>query len=78
MYLSHLNIKNHPIIKNLELDLMNHKTNKPYAVVAFVGENGCGKTTILNEIFNYEKSSYIVDKEIPYTIVEKPFDALYL
>ena len=78
MYLSHLNIKNHPLIKNLELDLMNHKTNKPYAVVAFVGENGCGKTTILNEIFNYEKSNYIVDKEVPYTIVEKPFDALYL
>lgn len=78
MYLSHLNIKNHPLIKNLELDLINHKANKPYAVVAFVGENGCGKTTILNEIFNYEKSNYIVDKEVPYTIVEKPFDALYL
>ncbi|MCI6215618.1 MAG: AAA family ATPase [Mollicutes bacterium] len=57
---------------------MNHKTNKPYAVVAFVGENGCGKTTILNEIFNYEKSNYIVDKEVPYSFVEKPFDALYL
>ena len=45
MYLSHLKIKNHPILKNLELDLTNPKTNEPYAVVAFVGENGC----IINE-----------------------------
>lgn len=78
MYLSHLKIKNHPILKNLELDLTNPKTNEPYAVVAFVGENGCGKTTILNEIFNYEKSEFIYDKQTPYTIVPKPFDALYL
>lgn len=78
MYLSHLNIKNHPILKNLKLNLTNPNTNKPYAVVAFVGENGCGKTTILNEIFNYEKSDFIIDKQTPHTIVPKPFDALYL
>lgn len=75
MYLSHLNIKNHPILKDLKLNLTNPNTNQPYAVVAFVGENGCGKTTILNEIFNYEKSVFIFDKQTPYT---KPFDALYL
>ncbi len=78
MYLSHLNIKNHPILKDLKLNLTNPNTNQPYAVVAFVGENGCGKTTILNEIFNYEKSEFIVDKQTPYTLVPKPFDALYL
>ena len=78
MYLSHLHIKNHPILKDLTLDLINPKTNEPYAVVAFVGENGCGKTTILNEIFNYEKSEFIFDKQTPYTLVPKPFDALYL
>jgi len=78
MYLSRLRIKKHPILKNIELDLVNPKTNKPYAIVAFVGENGCGKTTILNEIFNYEKSDFISDKQSPYTIVPKPFDALYL
>lgn len=78
MYLSHLNIKNHPILKDLKLNLTNPNTNQPYAVVAFVGENGCGKTTILNEIFNYEKSEFIFDKQTPYTIVPKPFDALYL
>ena len=78
MYLSHLKIKNHPILGDLELNLTNPKTNKPYAVIALVGENGCGKTTILNEIFNYEKSEFIFDKQTPYTIVPKPFDALYL
>ena len=78
MYLCHLNIKNHPILKDLKLNLTNPNTSQPYAVVAFVGENGCGKTTILNEIFNYEKSDFIFDKQTPYTIVPKPFDALYL
>lgn len=78
MYLTHLKIKNHPILKDLELNLTNPNTNQPYAVVAFVGENGCGKTTILNEIFNYEKSEFIFDKQTPYAIVQKPFDALYL
>lgn len=78
MYLTHLKIKNHPILKDLELNLTNPNTNQPYAVVAFVGENGCGKTTLLNEIFNYEKSEFIFDKQTPYTTVPKPFDALYL
>ena len=78
MYLSRLSIRNHPVLKNLELDLINHKTGKPYSIIAFVGENGCGKTTILNEIFNYEESEFIVDKESFDTIVPKSFDALYL
>ena len=74
MYLTHLNIKNHPILKNLELDFVNPKTSKPYEIVAFVGENGCGKTTMLNELFNYDKSDFIVDKEN----TEKQHRALYL
>ena len=46
------------------MDFSNPKTGKPFSIIAFVGENGCGKTTILNELFNYSKSQYIVDKEI--------------
>ena len=78
MHLSYLHIKNHPILKDLDLDFTNPKTNQPYDVVAFVGENGCGKTTLLNEIFKYKESEYILDKQEPYTIVPKSFDALYL
>ena len=78
MHLYQLKIKNHPILKDLNLSFTNPKTKEPYSVVAFVGENGCGKTTILNEIFNYEKSEFILEKQTPYTIVPKPFDALYL
>ena len=78
MYLSDLRIRNHPILKNLELDLTNPKTNKPYAVVAFVGENGCGKTTLLNELFDYEKSEFLVDKQRRFEVTSRPFNALYL
>ena len=78
MYLSHLHIKNHPILKDFELDLVNPKTGKPYAIVAFVGENGCGKTTLLNEIFDYENSKYFVDKEKEHPFSIAPHCSLFL
>ena len=78
MNLTYLRINNHPILNNINLNLINPKTKEPYKIIAFVGENGCGKTTILNEIFNYNTSNYIVDKEQSYDIVPKPFEALYL
>ena len=78
MYLSHLKIKNHPILGDIEIDLINPKTGKPYSVVAFVGENGCGKTTILNEIFDYESSKYFIDKEKEHPFSIAPYSALYL
>jgi len=78
MYLSKLKIRGHPILGNIELDLINPRSKEAYSIIAFVGENGCGKTTILNELFNYEKSDYIIDKQTPYSIIPKSFDALYL
>lgn len=62
-FLNFFKIKNHPILGDIDLNLVNPKTNKPYGIVAFVGENGCGKTTLLNELFNYDKSDFIIDKE---------------
>lgn len=41
---------NHPILGNLELDLVNPATNKPYSTVVLAGENGTGKTTILETL----------------------------
>lgn len=73
-HLSYIRIKNHPVLKDIDLDLVNPKTKKPYDIIAFVGENGCGKTTMLNELFNYDKSEFIIDKEHK----ERPHQALYL
>ena len=79
MRLSQINIKNHNILGDLYIPLINPSTNEPYSVVAFVGENGCGKTTLLTELFNYEKTEFIVDKERPYSILAgKQIDALFL
>ena len=78
MYLTHLRIKNHPILKDFDLDLINPKTGKPYAIVAFVGENGCGKTTLLNEIFDYENSKYFIDKEKEHPFSIAPHCSLFL
>lgn len=78
MYLTHLNIKGHPILKDLSINLINPKTGNPYSIVAFVGENGCGKTTLLNEIFEYENSEYIVDKEKAYPFLNPPYCSLFL
>ena len=78
MYLSHLKIRNHPVLGDINLNLINPKTNKPYAIIAFVGENGCGKTTLLNEIFNYNNSQFICDKEESLKDTSKLFEAVYL
>lgn len=78
MFLNNLIIKDHPILGDLDLDFVNPKTKEPYNIIAFVGENGCGKTTILNEIFNYKDSKYICNGQMPYDVVSRDLDALYL
>ncbi|MBQ7243664.1 MAG: AAA family ATPase [Bacilli bacterium] len=79
MKLNTLQIRNHPILGDISLDFMNPKTGEPFSIVAFVGENGCGKTTLLNELFNYSKSDFVVSKQRSITFAgEKDFDALFL
>lgn len=63
MHLNEIKIRNHPILKDLDINLINEKTGKPYSVVVLIGENGCGKTTLLNELFHYNDSKYIVEKQ---------------
>ena len=41
---------NHPILGNLELDFVNPVTNHPFSTIVFAGENGSGKTTILETL----------------------------
>lgn len=42
--------KGHPILGNLELDFVNPNTNKAYDTIVLAGENGSGKTTILDTL----------------------------
>lgn len=49
-FLDRIHIENHEILGNIDIPLTNPNTNKPYSIVVFVGENGCGKTTLLTEI----------------------------
>lgn len=62
MRLSQIEFKDHPILKNLKISFVKDN-GEIYSNIIFVGENGCGKTTILNELFNYDNASYIVNKE---------------
>ncbi len=68
MMLPQIQFKNHPILGDLFLDFTS-KSGKPYSKIFFVGENACGKTTILNELYNYKHSEYIINKVINYGIV---------
>lgn len=56
MKIRKLKYRNHKILGNLELDFVNPTTNQPYNTVVLVGENGTGKTTILETINNYINS----------------------
>ena len=62
MRIPNIQFKDHFLFKDLKLNFINSKTGKPYTIIAFVGENGCGKTTLLNEIFDYNNSTKIVNK----------------
>ena len=71
---------NHPILGNLELDFVNQSTGVPFDTILFAGENGTGKTTILESIstflnrgsFEYfESIEYIVNRRL-YTATPLP------
>lgn len=44
---------NHPILGNLELDFTNNANEQPYNTVLFAGENGTGKTSILETLSTF-------------------------
>ncbi len=47
-----IDFKNHPILGNLSLNFCK-QDGKPFKNVVLIGENGCGKTTILEQISNF-------------------------
>lgn len=44
---------NHPVLGNLELDFTNNSTGIPYDNIILAGENGTGKTTILESLAKF-------------------------
>lgn len=65
---------NHPILGNLELDLVNPATNKPYSTVVLAGENGTGKTTILETLNTFLSiGSFEPFDAIEYEVEEKRY-----
>lgn len=50
MKIRKIKYSNHPVLGNLELDLVNKDTGIPYDTIVFAGENGTGKTTILSSL----------------------------
>ncbi|MEK9538021.1 ATP-binding protein [Pantoea agglomerans] len=45
--------KSHPVLGDLELSFINRSNNKAYNTVLLAGENGTGKSTILEEISSF-------------------------
>lgn len=77
MKISKLKFKDHPILKDLELNLVNTDTGKPYDTILFAGENGTGKTSILANLSNFFNGKALGDIElIGYTIEDKHYQAI--
>lgn len=64
MKIRKISLKNHPILGNLDLDFTK-PDGSVHNTIIFVGENGCGKTTILKWISDLKKLHH-VNKKIDY------------
>lgn len=61
--------KNHPILGDLELDFVNSASGIPFDTILFAGENGTGKTTILESISTFlNRGSFEYFETIEYII----------
>lgn len=65
---------NHPILGNLDLNFVNSVTNKPYSTIVLAGENGTGKTTILETLNTFLSiGSFEPFYTIEYEVEEKQY-----
>lgn len=65
--MKYLNIKfaNHSLLGNLELDLKND-VGTPYDTILLAGENGTGKTALLNALYSFDTNRIPDMHGIPY------------
>ena len=62
----------HPVLGDLSFDFRK-ENGEPYKIILLVGENGCGKTTVLKEIYSYENNEYISNRIIKRGIFDQEF-----
>ncbi|MDP1727976.1 MAG: AAA family ATPase [Bacteroidota bacterium] len=71
--------KNHPILGDLELDFIDTTTGDPFDTIIFAGENGTGKTTILESISTFlNRGSFEYFDSIEYIINGRIYKAVPL
>lgn len=77
MKLRKIKWQSHQILGDLMLDFTNTTTDKPYDTIIIVGENGTGKTSILESIYNFLKIGPITPFEfIEYQVDENIYQAI--
>lgn len=53
--------ENHPILGTISFDFTNSE-GKTVDTIIIAGENGCGKSVLLNELFNYNPANIVTDR----------------
>lgn len=77
MKIRKIKYKNHTVLGNLELDLTNPETNEAFDNIIFAGENGTGKTTILETISNFlNRETFEHFEYIEYSVGSDVFTAI--
>jgi ATPase subunit of ABC transporter with duplicated ATPase domains len=69
--------KDHPILKDLMLGFIDGKSGQPFETITFAGENGTGKSTVLEEISSFlNKGSFAHFEYIEYIVDGKVYKAI--
>ena len=77
MKLRKIKWRSHEILGDLLLDFTNATTGKPYDTIVIAGENGTGKTSILESIYNFLNAGPIAPFEfIEYEVDENIYQAV--
>ncbi len=77
MKINKIKWKDHPVLGDLELDFSNLDTSTPYNTILFAGENGTGKTTILETLSTFlNKRSFEYFEFIEYVIDNRLYKAI--